>query len=51
MSTPDSTTRASKLETASRTKQDDLTRAVGTPLATPTASGKAPWWKRLLGRS
>lgn len=51
MSTPDSTTRASELETASRARQDELTRAVGTRLAGQSTSGKPPWWKRLLGQS
>jgi len=50
MSTPESTVETSDLETSSREKQDKLTRSIGTHLAAPPSDGKAPWWKRLLGR-
>ena len=50
MSTPESTAGTSDLETSARAKQDKLTASVGTRLAVPPASTKAPWWKRLLGR-
>jgi hypothetical protein len=48
MSTPGSTAETSDLDTSARAKQDKLTESVGTRLAVPP--GKAPWWKRLLGR-
>ena len=51
MSTPESTTPTnSDLSEDARVKQDDLTRSVGRRLETQNAGGKAPWWKRLLGR-
>jgi hypothetical protein len=52
MSTPESTAEeTSDLETSASAKQDELTRSVGTTLEPRSASEKAPWWKRLLGRS
>lgn len=50
MSTPDRTAETPDLDTTSREKQDDLTRSVGTRLAASPSAGKAPLWKRLLGR-
>jgi hypothetical protein len=51
MSTPESTVETSDLDTSARAKQDKLTESVGRRLAVPSSDGKAPWWKRLLGRS
>lgn len=50
MSTPESTVETSDLDKTARAKQGDLTQSVGTRLAVPSSDGKAPWWKRLLGR-
>lgn len=51
MSTPESTTETSDLDTAARAKQDTLTQSVGTPLAArPPDEGKTSWLKRLFGR-
>jgi hypothetical protein len=46
MSTPESTADTSNVDTAASAKQ-----TVGQRLALPSSNGKAPWWKRLLGRS
>ena len=50
MSTPESTTETSDLDTAARAKQDTLTQSVGTPLAARPPEGKMSWLKRLFGR-
>jgi hypothetical protein len=50
MSTPESSAETSDLDTTSRARQDKLTSSVGTRLAQASSDGKAPWWKRLLGR-
>ena len=50
MSTPDRTAETPDLVTSAPKEQDDLTRSVGTRLATPAPAPRAPWWKRLLGR-
>jgi hypothetical protein len=50
MSTPETTAETSDLDTSAREKQDALTQSVGTTLEPQSSDGKAPWWKRLLGR-
>ena len=49
MSTPENSTKVTDRETSARERRDTLTGSVGRTLE-PTVQ-KAPWWKRLLGRS
>jgi hypothetical protein len=51
MSTPEQTAETPELDTTASDRQDKLTNSVGTRLEAPSSDVKAPWWKRLLGRS